>query len=106
MNLIDNLPLLRGQVKERITDSQITQKERHDRHVRSETHFEIGDKVLYYKAAMENQRSGKLDEKWKGPYHIHDKGPHGSYKLRDLREKISKAYINGSLLKLYKERDI
>ena len=106
LNLIDNLPLLRGQVKERITDSQITQKERHDRHVRSETHFEIGDKVLYYKAAMENQRSGKLDEKWKGPYHIHDKGPHGSYKIRDSRGKLSKAYLNGSLLKLYKERDI
>jgi len=65
--------------------------------------YEIGEKVLYYKASMDNQRTGKLDEKWKGPYHIHDTGPNGTYKLRDSRGKLSKSYINGNLLKLYKE---
>jgi len=106
IDLLDDLPVLRGMVKEKITSSQMIQKQYHDQHVRDEINFEIGDKVLYYKASMERQWSGKLDEKWKGPYHIHDKGLNGSYKLRDPRGKLSKAYINGSLLKLYKERDV
>jgi hypothetical protein len=105
MELIDQLPVLRESVKETIGEKQAEQKQRYDQQVPQETVYAIGDKVLYYKAALENQRSGKLDAKWKGPYYVHDTGPRGTYKLRDLRGKLSKAYVNGNLLKTYKERD-
>ena len=47
-----------------------------------ETSFRIGDKVLLYHADKEKQWTGKLEEKWKGPYYIHMVLPNGSYKLR------------------------
>jgi Integrase zinc binding domain/Integrase core domain len=106
MGLVDDLPILREIAKETITESQSDQKQRYDRRILQETTFDIGDKVLYYKAALDNQRSGKFDEKWKGPYHIHNKGPHGTYQLRDVKGKISKSYINGNFLKIYREREI
>lgn len=105
MGLIDELPLLRESVKETITEKQGEQKRRYDLRIPQEITFTIGDKVLYYKAALDNQRSGKLDKKWKGPYYVHDTGLNGAYKLRDMQGKISKACINGNLLKIYKERD-
>jgi len=106
MELVDELPILREITRETITESQSEQKQRYDRKILQETVFAIGDKVLYYKAALDNQRSGKFDEKWKGPFYIHDKGPHGSYQLRSFNGKISKSYVNGNLLKIYIERDI
>jgi len=103
IGLIDDLPILRESVRDTIEESQSEQKRRYDMRIPREIVYEIGEKVLYYKAFMDNQRTGKLDEKWKGPYHIHDTGPNGTYKLRDSRGKLSKSYINGNLLKLYKE---
>ena len=85
-------------------NKQNKQKEHHDQQITRPLELQIGDKVLYYKAAMKKQWSGKLEEKWKGPYYIHDMGSHGMYKLRDMDGKISKTQINGSLLKLYKDR--
>ena len=50
------------------------------------------------------QWSGKLDPKWKGPYHIHDIIGNGAYKIRELNGKVLKTPINGSLLKIYINR--
>ena len=50
----------------------------------------IGDKVLLYDATKVKQWSGKLEEKWKGPYLIHDKLLNGSYKLKDFKGNIFK----------------
>jgi hypothetical protein len=102
-SLIDELPLLRESVKKMIDEKQAEQKQRYDQRISQEIVYAIGDKVLYYKAALDNQRSGKFDDKWKGPYYIQDTGPRGTYKLRDLRGKLSKAYVNGNLIKTYKE---
>ena len=102
-HLIDDLPLIREDVRQQVQNKQNIQKEYHDQQITRPLELQIGDKVLYYKAAMEKQWSGKLEEKWKGPYYIHDVGPHGTYKLRDMDGKISKIQINGSFLKLYKD---
>ncbi len=44
----------------------------------------IKDKVLLYDAIKVKQQSGKLEEKWKGSYYIHDKLLNRSYKLVGL----------------------
>jgi hypothetical protein len=67
--------------------------------------YEIGNKVLIYEAAKQTSHTGKLDPKWKGPYYIHDLIYSGVYKLRTLDRKVLRTPINGSLLKLYNERD-
>ena len=66
--------------------------------------FSIGDKVLYYDAAKEKQWTGKLNPKWKGPYYIHQVGEKGAYKLRTIDGKVLRTPVNGSLLKLYYDR--
>ena len=71
--------------------------------MKKEIKFQIEDKVLYFKAAQDQSHSGKLNQKWKGPYYIHDVLPHGAYKIRNLEGGIVKTPINGNLLKLYFE---
>ena len=65
----------------------------------------MGEKVLYYDAAKEKQWSGKLEEKWKGPYYIHEVLVNGSYKIKELNGKVLKVPVNGELLKLYYSRE-
>ncbi|GBB87857.1 hypothetical protein RclHR1_14350006 [Rhizophagus clarus] len=69
--LIEELPSVRNKAKESIKKSQENQKKYHDQK-RLKEGFNIGDKVLYYDASKEKQWSGKLEEKWKGPYYIHE----------------------------------
>jgi len=103
--LIDELPIERELVRQRIHEKQNKQKVRHDRQVNSNVVFAIGDKVLLYRAEKDKQWSGKLDEKWKGPYYIHLVLPNGSYKLRTLTGLVLKTPFNGKLLKLYYDRN-
>ena len=56
---------------------------------------------MYYNAAKEKQWSGKLEEKWKGPYYIYEIVSKGSYRLKDMNGKILKTSVNGELLKEY-----
>ena len=67
--------------------------------------YEIGDKVLYYNAAKEKTWSGKLEEKWKGPYYIHAIMLKGAYKLKEMEGRILKKPVNGELLKKYYNRE-
>jgi hypothetical protein len=67
--------------------------------------FNIGDQVLLYNAAKEKQWSGKLQDKWKGPYYIHQTIKNGSYKLKELDGRILKIPVNGELLKIYYNRE-
>ena len=103
--LINNLPNERYQAKENIKESQEKQKEQHDKRYKKKQNFKIGEKVLYYNAAKEKQWTGKLEEKWKGPYHIHEVLIHGSYKIKDQTGKILKTPVNGELLKKYHSRE-
>ncbi|CAB4418579.1 unnamed protein product [Rhizophagus irregularis] len=62
-NLVDQLPQEIEIAKTNIEISQQKQKERHDRKLRHQIKFSIGDKVLYYDAAKEKQWTGKLNPK-------------------------------------------
>jgi len=84
--------------------SQERQKKYHDNKIKKDISFRIGDKVLYYNAAKEKQWSGKLEDKWKGPYYIHQVMMNGSYKLKEINGKILKVLVNGELLKPYFSR--
>ena len=102
--LLDELPLKCAQAKQNVAQQQTKQKQRHNQQLKVLQTFAIGDKVLYFRAEKEKQWSGKLDEKWKGPYYIHSVGLHGSYKLRDILGRILKAPVNSTLLKPYHNR--
>ena len=102
--LISELPHALEITKTKITQQQMKQKEYHDNHVRHETSFKIGDKVLLYRAEKEKQWTGKLEEKWKGPYYIHMVLQNGSYKLRSYSGQVLKTPFNGKLLKIYQDR--
>ena len=104
-NLVESLPKIRNKTRQEIEKSQEKQKRYHDKRVRIKESFEIGERVLYYKAAMEKQWSGKLEEKWKGPYYIHEVLLNGSYKIKELDGRILKTPVNGELLKKYNSRE-
>ena len=91
----------RSQALGNIKKSQEQQKRRHDGRIKEETKFEIGMKVLLKDAAKEKQWSGKLSQKWKGPYYIHEIVGGGAYKLRTLEGKVLKTSRNVKHLKEY-----
>ena len=101
--LIDDVPHIRSKAHDTITKAQTKQKKFHDDHIRKPHGFQIGDKVLYFKVALDQSHSGKLNPKWKGPYYVHQVLPNESYKLRTLEGQILAAPANGNLLKIYKE---
>ena len=83
---------------------QEKQKKRYDSKIKRPTEFKIGDKVLLYDAAKEKTWTGKLEEKWKGPFYIHDVLLNGAYRLRSTEGRIFRSPINASLLKIYHDR--
>ena len=100
---IDELPIVRHQIKQQIGHEQQKQKDRHDAQMKNVKMYNIGDKVLYYRALLDKQWSGKLEPKWKGPYYIHAILGNGAYKLCETNGKVLKAPVNGTYLKIYKE---
>jgi len=103
---IINLKEDRSEVLDIIEKSQEKQKKIHDEKI-IEDKFEIGDKVLLKDSAKEKQWSGKLSQKWKGPYYIHQIIGKGAYKLRDMDGKVLKATRNIKHLKKYfDQRDL
>ncbi|GET66802.1 DDE-type integrase/transposase/recombinase [Rhizophagus irregularis DAOM 181602=DAOM 197198] len=103
-HLIDDVPQIREEARVQINKSQQKQKDRHDAKLKKNISYQIGDKVLYFNAAKEKQWSGKLDPKWKGPFYIHQVLLNGSYKLRTLEGRVLITPVNGTLLKLYHDR--
>jgi len=91
--IVDDLPQIRESTRQKVDLEQSKQKSRHDRHLRKEVQFSIGDKVLYYNAAMDKQWSGKLNPKWKGPYYIHQVLLNGSYKLRTIEGNVLRTLL-------------
>jgi len=97
INLVDE----RIKALENIEKSQEVQRKRFNNKIKEETKLNIGDKVLLKDAAKEKQYSGKLSQKWKGPFYIHDTFNNGAYKLRTLEGKVLKSPYNIKHLKKY-----
>lgn len=103
--IIEDLPFKRDIAREEILRSQTKQKEYYDNKGKRKEKFKIGEEVLKYRADQLNSKSGKLEDKWTGPYLIHEVLLKGSYKLKDLEGKIFKTPTNGQWLKKYYNRE-
>jgi len=73
---------------------------------RTSKKLKIGDKVLVHRTDLQNNMSAKLQEKWVGPYYIHDVLEGTTYKLRNIRGKLIKGVIHGNRLKKYLEQEL
>ncbi|XP_053385075.1 uncharacterized protein LOC128550298 [Mercenaria mercenaria] len=81
-----------------IKTSQSKQKKYYDAAVHSEDEvFKVGDQVLVHNTRKVTRKGGKLDVKWKGPYHITKASGKGTYFLQGLKTSVS-----GSRLAIYK----
>ncbi|KAG9285164.1 hypothetical protein G9A89_004379 [Geosiphon pyriformis] len=88
-----------------IEHSQAQQKERHNNKLPSITNeFKVGNKVLLHRTKAEKQWSGKFENKWDGPFYIHEILGNRSYKLR-LDDKILAKVAHGDRLKHYHSRN-
>lgn len=102
-HLIEQLENDRQNVKNKVTQEQQRQKERHDQKGVSEK-LKIGDKVLVERSWLKTNFSAKLEDKWMGPYYIHDVLKDNVYKLRTLEGRLVRNLVHGNRLKIYKER--
>ena len=103
--IIEKLPIIRERVRGNIKEAQDKQKLYHDKKTKEKQVFEIGEKVLVYQAWRDKQWTGKLQEKFKGPYLIHEKLSNGVYKLKELNGKILKTPQNGKWIKKFHSRE-
>ncbi|KAG9290181.1 hypothetical protein G9A89_022157 [Geosiphon pyriformis] len=88
-----------------IEHSQARQKEWHDDKLSPVTNeFKIGNKVLLHRTKAEKQWSGKFENKWDGPFFIHEVLGNRSYKLR-LDNKILAKVAHRDHLKHYHFRN-
>ncbi|CAI2188652.1 12233_t:CDS:2, partial [Funneliformis geosporum] len=80
--LEDDRQIALNQIKE----DQRKQKDRHDISATAEQ-FKIGDKVLVERTWLKNNFSAKLEERWMGPYFVHNvQGK--NYKLRNMDGRL------------------
>jgi len=100
--LINNLKRDRFKAQDNIYISQQKQAQYHDKKIKP-VDYKIGNQVLLYKSHLHNKK--KLEERWKGPYYIHDKIGNGVYKLRTIDGKVLKTPINSERIKLYNQRN-
>jgi hypothetical protein len=88
--------------QDKIHIEQQKQKLRHDKNIKEQS-FKIGDLVLLYKSQLRGKK--KLEERWNGPYYIHEILENGAYKLRTMDDKILKIPVNSERLKKYYSRN-
>lgn len=104
-DLLNRVRMISGQVtqareatQDRIYQSQQKQKQKFDQTIKP-IQYKIGDLVLLYKSQLRGKQ--KLEERWSGPYYVHEILPNGAYKLRTMDDKVLKTPINGERMKLY-----
>ncbi len=93
--LIENMETDRQLVQDKIDKEQQKQKSRYDQQGISEK-LNIGDKVLVERTWLKTNFSAKLEEKWIGPYFIHNVLKDNVYKLRTLEGRLVKNVIHGN----------
>jgi hypothetical protein len=101
--LIVELEEERNNIFQRIEKEQQKQKQAYDQQGIS-SKLKIGDQVLVERTWLKNNFSAKLENKWIGPYFIHDVLKDNVYKLRTLDGKLVKHVVHGNRLKIYYEK--
>ncbi|GES74949.1 DDE-type integrase/transposase/recombinase [Rhizophagus clarus] len=107
-DLLNRIHTLTGKVvidrletQDNICKAQQKQKKQHDEDLHI-MQYKIGDLVLPYQSQLRGKQ--KLQERWKGPYYVHEVLGNGVYKLRTIEGKILKVPVNSERLKLYHQR--
>jgi hypothetical protein len=103
--LIIELEEERNTVSQKIEKEQFKQKQNYDKQGISEK-LKIGDQVLVERTWLKNNFSAKLEDKWIGPYFIHEVLKDNVYKLRTLEGKLVKHVIHGNRLKKYHKKQL
>ena len=91
-------------MKKNIEKAQEKQKKYHDKRIKNRNDFKVGQKVLLFRQWKDKIHTGKFEEKWEGPYLIHEDLNNGSFKLKTLQGKIFRRPQNGEFLKKFYER--
>ena len=104
-HLIVELEDERQYVLQQIEKEQQKQKERYDHQGISEK-LKIGNQVLVERTWLKGNFSAKLENKWIGPYYIHDVLKDNVYKLRTLERRLVKNVVHGNRLKVYYEEKL
>ena len=91
--LIDKLPKLLNNAKEKTNESQQKQKEYFDAKIHPET-FEIDDKVWIIRKDIEHSQSAKFKNKKTEPFIIQEKLNNRVYKLCNNKEKTLQKHYN------------
>src|SRR6266498_5546173 len=102
MQIMEEVPHIREEARRMIRHSQQRMIENN---LKKEKLFYIGEEVLYHDAVKEKQYSGKLEEKWKGPYTINIILLNRSYKIAD-QYGVLRTLVNGDHLKKYDQREL
>jgi hypothetical protein len=104
--LLETLKLVHGTAK---TNTEITQnesKEKHDIEAKN-SDFMLLELVLKKVHKHTPGLSGKLEEKWDGPFYIVAKGPNDTYKLANCKtNKVGKSFDTSRNLKRYYQPDV
>ena len=88
-----------------IENEQEKQKKRYERQGISEK-LKIGDKVLVERTWLKNNFSSKLENKWAGPYFVHNVLENNVYKLRTLERRLVKNLVHENRLKIYRKMQL
>jgi hypothetical protein len=104
-HIMDRLDRDLNKVRERVSEKQKSQKQRHDDKGVSPK-LNIGDKVLVEQSQLRNNMSAKLESHWIGPYYIHNVLEQNVYKLRNMQGKLVKGVFHGNRLKIYHEQQL
>ncbi|CAG8644569.1 5137_t:CDS:2, partial [Cetraspora pellucida] len=95
---LGNLVEARQQASNRTQKAQQKQRNYHDSKHQIES-YGIGDLVLLFESSLATSHSSKLEEKWTGPYYIHDTYGNGAYKLRTIDGQVYKKPVHGNSIK-------
>ncbi|GET04035.1 uncharacterized protein LOC109147323 [Rhizophagus clarus] len=107
-DLLNHIHTLTGKVvvdrletQDNICKAQQKQKKQHDEDLHI-MQYKIGDLVLLYQSQLRGKQ--KLQERWKGPYYVHEVLGNGAYKLHTIEGKILKVPVNSEQLKFIEEK--
>ena len=91
----------RAKAMQNIVRAQEQQKKQYDRKHNTNTTLNVGDKVLKENSQNKHRMGGKLDNRWTGPFIIHEDLGKGRFRVKTSAGKPLKQTIHCARLKFY-----
>ena len=112
MQQISTLHKIRNEAAQAIKQSQVTQIKTIDKKINArrkhlkQPPFEVGDVVELYDNSIKTSFSGKLVDKWLGPFYVHKNYGNSTYHLKTKEGKLLRRAVHGNRLKIYNVPEI